>query len=422
MSELGWKYLTADDKTVILRGVRDGVAYGGPYHVEIYPADRCNIDCFFCSTAAIRGTDELPLSRIEELIGEFKASGVRSIRLAGGGEPLFHRKTKDMLRAIAASGIPLENITTNAVLLRDEVASILLGENVCDEIIVSLNTGDAETYASMMQTPARNFDRVVENVRKLIVERKRLRRAGPKIILQFLVWKGNFPSVPRMYALARELDVDAIIFNGLSFLKPEQHMTAEETAQMLRLYEEVIRIDELRHIESIGSFEQDIEPQLRAITARLSAERVARGRLRNLVHFVTRRDIPFQQKLAHRKKVAALRTMERETAGLEEPCIIGWHSMVIRTTGMVAPCCILQASPLGNIFQQSVRDVWFGEQYARFRSELSRIMRERDAWTGTAGETVVPMCAGQGSDVCPIKSFYFKPDVKFLRELNGVAP
>jgi molybdenum cofactor biosynthesis enzyme MoaA len=114
MSELGWKYLTADDKAVILRGVRDGVAYGGPYNVEIYPADRCNIDCFFCSTAAIRGTDELPLSRIEELIGEFKTAGVRSIRLAGGGEPLFHRKTKDMLRAIAASGIPLENITTNA--------------------------------------------------------------------------------------------------------------------------------------------------------------------------------------------------------------------------------------------------------------------------------------------------------------------
>ena len=35
MSQLGWNYLTADDKATILRGVRDGVAYGGPYHVEI---------------------------------------------------------------------------------------------------------------------------------------------------------------------------------------------------------------------------------------------------------------------------------------------------------------------------------------------------------------------------------------------------
>ncbi|HEY4594354.1 MAG TPA: hypothetical protein VIJ61_18180, partial [Thermoanaerobaculia bacterium] len=86
MSELGWKYLTPEDKRSILQGIADGVAHGGPYHVEIHPADRCNIDCFFCSTAAIRGTDELPLSRIEELILECKEAGTRSVRLAGGGE------------------------------------------------------------------------------------------------------------------------------------------------------------------------------------------------------------------------------------------------------------------------------------------------------------------------------------------------
>jgi len=117
MSELGWKYLTEDDKNTILRGIRDGVAYGGPYHVEIHPADRCNIDCFFCSTAALRGTDEVPLTRLEEMIAELKACGTRAIRLSGGGEPLFHRKAKDFLRTIAASGIPIENLTTNAVLL-----------------------------------------------------------------------------------------------------------------------------------------------------------------------------------------------------------------------------------------------------------------------------------------------------------------
>jgi hypothetical protein len=50
-----------------------------------------------------------------------------------------------------------------------------------------------------------------------------------------------------------------------------------------------------------------------------------------------------------------------------------------------------------------------------------RIIRERGDWTGEAGETVVPMCANKGSETCPIKSFYFKPDVAFLRELNGVS-
>ena len=125
MSELGWKYLTRGDKAAILQGIADGVAYGGPYHVEFHPADRCNVDCFFCSTAAIRGTDELPMPRFQELLGELREGGARSVRLAGGGEPLFHRKIREFLRAIQSSGLPIENVTTNAVLLRSEVAELL---------------------------------------------------------------------------------------------------------------------------------------------------------------------------------------------------------------------------------------------------------------------------------------------------------
>src|SRR5512146_3176021 len=114
MSDLGWKYLTESDKAAILRGIAEGRAFGGPYHVEIHPADRCNIDCFFCSTAPLRGTDELPLTRFEELLRELKEAGTRSVRLSGGGEPLFHRQTKKYLRTIAEIGLPIENVTTNA--------------------------------------------------------------------------------------------------------------------------------------------------------------------------------------------------------------------------------------------------------------------------------------------------------------------
>src|SRR3954447_23793998 len=104
MTDMGWQYLKAADKAAVLRGVADGVAHGGPFHVEIYPADRCNIDCFFCSTATIRGTDELPMPRLEQLIDELKRAGTRAIRLSGGGEPLFHRSVKPMLEKMAQSG------------------------------------------------------------------------------------------------------------------------------------------------------------------------------------------------------------------------------------------------------------------------------------------------------------------------------
>lgn len=420
MSELGWKYLTAEDKATILRGVKDGVAYGGPYHVELHPADRCNIDCFFCSTAALRGTDEVPLTRLEELIGELKQAGTRSMRLSGGGEPLFHRKAKDFLRTIVRSGIPIENLTTNAVLLGDEISDILLTPGACDQITVSLNTGDARTYAGMMQTTERNFERVVANVKKFVAERKRRAQAAPKVNLQFLVWRDNYKSIPQMYALAREMDVDTILFNGLSFLKPEQKMTPEETREMLQLYEQIVRVDEYRRISSIESYEQDIRPMLTEMSARLDAERRRRGRIARLAHLITRRDLTVREKLAHRRKVAASRHVDRATEGLDEPCLIGWHSMLIRVSGVVAPCCILQGSPLGNIYKQSLRDVWYGAEYARFRGELTRIVRERRTWEHDAASdhTVVAMCGGKGSESCPIKSFYYRPDVPFIQALN----
>ncbi len=420
MSRLGWNYLTADDKATILRGIRDGVAYGGPYHVEIYPSDRCNIDCFFCSTASLRGDDELPLARIEELVGEMKEAGTRSIRFAGGGEPLFHRKTKDLLRLIGTNGIPIENITTNAVLLGDEVTDILL-HGRCDEIIVSLNTPDRESYSRMMQTPARNFDRVVANVRHLIAERKRRRKRTPQIVLQFLVWKENYRSIPRMYELARELDVDSILFNGLAFLRPDQEMSSDETAEMMRLYEQVVRIDEYRRIAQIDSFEQDLRPAVGEMSARLDAERRRRGKVRRIAHLIARRDLTWREKIDHHLKVRRNRRVDRQSAGLDQPCVIGWHSLVVRTGGPVAPCCILQGSPLGNIFTQSLREVWYGDDYARFRRELSRIMTEGEKWNHDPARdrTVVEMCGGKGSEVCPIMSFYYRPDIPFLRELNA---
>ena len=102
-----------------------------------------------------------------------------------------------------------------------------------------------------------------------------------------------------MYKLARELDVDSIIFNGLGFLKPDQMMSAEQTAEMMRLYEEVVRIDEFRRIAQIESFEQDIRPAVSAMAAKLDAERRSKGKVQRLAHLVGRRDLTWRQKIDH---------------------------------------------------------------------------------------------------------------------------
>jgi len=414
MTDLGWRYLGTREKGNILRGIRDGVAYGGPYHVELHPADRCNIDCFFCSTAAIRGTDELPLSRFQELLGEFKQAGTRVIRFAGGGEPLFHRRIKDVLRAVIASKIPIENITTNAVLLDAEVAVLLT--LTCDQVTVSLNTGDAESYATMMRTPARNFDRVLQNIRTLLQTRRAAGSKRPIINLQFLVWRENYRNIPRMYELARELDVDTILFSGLSFLPLEQHMNDDEIKTMLRLYEDVIRIDEFRRIANIDTFERDIQGDVAEIIKRLSAERRKTGFIRRGINLLRRDDFSLAEKLRHHRRIN--RKMDT-LAKVDEACIIGWYSMLVRSDGTVAPCCILQHKRLGNVFEQSVAEVWNSEAYQRFRAELTEIIQDGERWTTKAdSQTVEDVCAIKGTYLCPMKTFYFSSDASFMPGLK----
>ncbi|MCM2317603.1 MAG: radical SAM protein [Thermoanaerobaculia bacterium] len=420
MSRLGWNFLTRRDRDAILKGIASGSALGGPYHVEIHPADRCNIDCFFCSTASIRGTDELPLSKWAELLAEMKAMGVRSLRLSGGGEPLFHRRIGDFLQAVATSGIPIENVTTNAVLLTEPNIRLLAAAR-CQQITVSLNTASAASYAEMMKTPERNFDRVLENVRKLQVVKQELGSSLPRLNVQFLVWKGNFEQIPRMYSLARELGADSIIFNGLAFLADAQKMSEAESARMMELYEEVVREDEFRRITSIESFEQDIRPGLDAIVGRLSKERALRPIGSRLSRFVSRKDVGFTENLSHFLWMRLGSLSDRLTREFLDTCIIGWYALVVRTNGDVAPCCILQGKSLGNIYRQSLREIWYGDDYTEFRSEL-RTLFDEPATHG--GRFIEPMCGrGEGVERCPIKSFYFRPDVAFTRRLqSGTSP
>ena len=416
MSDLGWQHLTAADKQQILAGVRDGVAYGGPYHVEIHPADRCNIDCFFCSTAAIRGTDELPLDRFLTLFTELRDLGTRAVRFSGGGEPLFHRKIKDVLRAIAASGIPIENLTTNAVLLDEVTAGLLV--QACDQVTVSLNTVGGASYASMMQTPARNYERVLDNVKRLVRVRNEAGSKRPIVNLQFLVWRDNFREIPRMYALARELGADTVLFSGLAFLRNDQQMSEDETREMLAIYEALIREDEFRLIKNIGSFEQDLEPRIGEIIRRVSDERARRPLATKITNFL-RRQGSMREKVDHYLRMRRNDRADRATAGFDPACVIGWYSMLIRSNGMVAPCCILQTKPLGNVMTSGVREVWQGEPYQQFRGELTRIIREREQWQHTSEATVEGVCAVAGSNLCPMKSFYFARDVDFVGGLGS---
>jgi molybdenum cofactor biosynthesis enzyme MoaA len=402
-----WERVDGGEKDAILAAIGGGGAIAPPPRVvEISWQDRCNIDCFFCSTSEIRaGNFELSGERLEALFDEMRALGVKGVRLMGGGEPLFRKDAAALIRAIGARGLRITDVTTNGVLLTEPVIRALY-ETGCDEICVSLNAGDARSYGAMMQTTPKNFDRVVENVRRAAAVKREM-GAETLVKVQFLLYKDNFRQLPQMYRLFRETGADRFWLNGLYPVRPMPTMTDADVEDMLRAYEEVLAQDYFEHLERFSFWEKSIahriEQSTRRVFQRAPLSRRASVKLRHLFNAEGRK--------------------ARSVAALHEFCLVGWYSMTLNANGDAVTCCILQDHPtavLGSIHSSSLAEIWHGEAYGRFRAELAEIMARRGAATDVSHSCAVEsVCAEKGA--CPTRSYYWEGDADFRRKFHAMV-
>jgi MoaA/NifB/PqqE/SkfB family radical SAM enzyme len=424
INDYGWSSLTRRDKQTILRGIQDGKAYGGPFHVEIHPSSRCGLNCFFCSTHSWRENQDLPLPVIESLATELKALGTRSVCLSGGGEPLSHPEALEMIRGLASKGVPVSHLTTNGQNLGLEIANVLV-ESGCSEVICSLNCGEDATYATMMRTVPAMFQRVVGNIAGLLACRRTRGFRRPEAILQFLIYKHNYETIPLMYDLSRSLGVDGVIFNGLASLSPEMRMTPAETEVMINHLERVMLEDEYRCVLGIGSFEQDISGRVSRIEMRIGEERSRMNSLQRICSTLARPDFSVRQKWEHHWKMRRMMEARRLLAGNVDPCIRPWYSMTVRTDGTVPVCCVRQDQIVADLESTSLTDVWYGSRFKALRHGMRRAIVRGVSWSddGAAGSGVAKRCSAvsTGIERCPFRSFYFRHDLHFFHRLGSLA-
>jgi molybdenum cofactor biosynthesis enzyme MoaA len=397
-----WERLSREDKDAILDAIAGGPP-PPPRLVEISWQDRCNIDCFFCSTAEIRsGNHALTRERLVELFDEMRALGVKAVRLMGGGEPLFRRDAAELVGELGARGLAVADVTTNGVLLTEPVLRALYAAG-CDEICVSLNASNASSYAEMMRTTGKNFGRVLDNVR-LAAALKRETGAKTALRLQFLVYKDNYRDLPEMHRVFLESGADRFWLNGLYPVRPMPRMDESDIAEMLRLYEGVLADDYFERLERFSFWERAIADRIEESTKRVFAR------------------APLARRAAIKVK-GALDPSDRRARRaqeLHEFCLVGWYGTTLNAIGDAVTCCILQdhrSAVMGSVQSQTLAQIWRGEAYERFRAELREIMARR----GEVGDfsrscTVEGVCAEKGA--CPARSYYWSDDLAFRRRFH----
>lgn len=390
----GWAEVSRERKREIIDAIVANTPTTGPVHAELDLTDRCNVACYFCNQQDLRTKEQIPIRKTTELIDELASTGLRSVRLSGGGDPLFHREINDVLAHLAKRGVVVDNLTTNGVALNHEIAGYLVN-NKAREVIFSLNAVDAADYARMMKVKPALFDKVITAIKTLVEVRGD--SIYPSIVLQFLLDRSNITRIAEMYDLGCSLGVDRIAVNAVLEI-PRERIDRE-----LLLRPEDADLAE-PHVEEV--LRKDAGAGLLQIDFAVYGWNKMMDRVRARAGTVSTNMYPTAPSF-------------RERNG---GCFFAWYTAAVTGNGDIRPCCLLlnpDVPPLGNVHEKPMSEHWRGPAFQKMRGEMREVLLRggKIEYDPKRFTILKEVCVKPG--LCWLKNMYFRVDEEFYAELDA---
>lgn len=388
----GWAEIDRERKRELIDAIVSCTPGAGPAHIELDLTDRCNVACYFCNQQDLRTKEQLPIRRTTDLIDELAQNGLRSVRLSGGGDPLFHREIGEVLDHLALRGIVIDNLNTNGVAMTPDIARYLV-RNKAREVIFSLDAADPADYARMLRVKPELFDKVVSNIRTLVAERGESNY--PSIAVLFLLDRKNFTRMADMYDVARSLGVDRVSLAAVLEI-PRERIDRE----LLLCPEDAVAAEP--YMEEI--LRRDAETGIVQIDFPVHGWNEMIQRVRNRIGIQPANMLPTAP------------SFRESDAG----CFFAWYTAAITGTGDIRPCCLMlnnDVKPLGNVNQDSMMSIWRGPAFQKMRQEMLEVLlrKGRVTYSPERFQILKEHCVKPG--LCWLKNMYFRGDEEFYAEL-----
>lgn len=328
---------------LVTAGILKNSVFTGPTLVQIDLTNNCNSNCLVCWTRSpylgkLRVTkewenQELSFTRVISLLKELKKMGTKKLFFSGGGEPLMYPRFWEVIEYAKKMGFVCI-LSSNFTLVDREKAERFIDLNF-DHINVSLWAGSPETY--MQVHPGRDkksFFRIKEILR-FIYEHKRIKHL-PHINIYNVIFKENFREVDKMVEFAFKVGADSVQFvpmdpvGGKTDFLLLNYKEREIVKDKLKRIKEELLDDNPENRAGPNLFICDYEDFLR----RLSNERADQG--------------------------------EYDALLKDFPCYIGWDFMRITADGNLY-LCLKTDIPVGNIYEESLYKIWWGQKAEEFR-------------------------------------------------------
>jgi radical SAM protein with 4Fe4S-binding SPASM domain len=260
---------------------------------------------------------------------------IARVVLHGVGEPMLVRELPHMIRYLKDRGAYVL-FNTNGTLLNVRKGRKLV-ETGLDELRVSLDAANAKTFLEVRGKDY--FNRIVRNVRAFTTMQAREAFDHPRVSLWLTGLKETIAQLPAFVRLAGDIGVQEVYLQRLVFFEDD----------------------------AIGKARPD-----QALFERLTSEEA--DHLAAAEALAKSLGIMFNASGATEPESSLKRSSERNQWSL---CRRPWTVMYFTANGRALPCCIAPFSQrgyenytLGDATQQTLREIWNGHAYRKFREAL----------------------------------------------------
>lgn len=330
-----------------------------PRQLTLYVNYACHLRCLHCYLYGVAEYDRKymsPMSRGAMTWDVFSRSvdpgletGQPMTIFLMGGEPCLHPDIVTMVKHVSSrAGVYVDMNTHGMMLPRFAVPLIDAGINA---IYVSLDGSCAETNDSLRG--AGTFDRTVAGINAAV--RARSGQRSVKVAINATVTKYNVGDLRALTTLAESLGVDELFLNLPTFVRESEGIAASHLMEKAHK----IRFTSWRGfvIDSVidGIDGDKLAEELEALSGTKWNMRV------------------FLQPVGYKpKELATYFTDGWKRVVRERCCSVRNFRTTVLPNGDVTPCTIYPDIVLGNVTSQSLRDIWTGENYSRFRADVGR--------------------------------------------------
>ena len=311
------------------------IATSGPVCLYLETTNRCNLLCTTCprTYADLEPEADMSWELFTRIVDQ--VPNIARVLLHGVGEPMLVKELPRMVRYLKARGAYVL-FNTNGTVLTPRKGQELC-DNGLDELRVSLDAANARTF--LLVRGKDYFSRIVRNVRTFTEMQRREGFTRPRVSLWLTGLKETIAQLPDFVRIAHSIGVGEVYLQRLVFFdKDAIGMARPDQA----LFERLTR-DEQQYLDAATALARSLGIAFNASGAAEPGESLAQ----------TADKSPWSQ------------------------CRRPWTVMYFTANGRALPCCIAPFSQrgyenytLGDATQQTLREIWNGQAYQKFRTAL----------------------------------------------------